>query len=300
VLLSCGTCVANPGVSPVSITATITTSSVAPIVITSTVSNGVLPSAVATVTITPGPAVAKPPVITKQGATQAGSVITLSATAKANNGTTPVVISFRQTGGPSVGIALAATAGTPPNQTATGTVTVPVSATATTFTFVAIATDSATGVQTTSGTISIKSPAILSDVVTITSVTYRPIVSRVGAPADLGKFNMIATSNETDLNPIPVGMTMNAILVNNTLAANIPGSTALPITVPLKYTPADLPNTPAPVCGATACWVGDATGLIQDTSKIPAVLVAPTTVTVKSSLGGTASVSQGNAVFTIR
>src|SRR5206468_8952646 len=101
-------------------------------------------------------------------------------------------------------------------------------------------------------------------------------VSRVDAPTELGKRTIIATSNETDINPIPVGMTMNAIVVNSTLAANIPGSTALPITVPLKYTAADVPNTVAPVCGATACWVGNATGLIQDTSQIPAVLVAPT------------------------
>jgi hypothetical protein len=300
VLFSCGTCTANPGVSPVSITATITTRSVSPIAITTTVSNGVLPAASGTITIIPAVAGSLPPLVTAQGATQAGPVVTVSATAKAANGTTPITISFRQVGGPSIGMALTATTGAPPTQSATASFNVPVSAAASTFKIVPIVTDPVTGLQTTGAVISITSPAILSDVLTITNVTYRPIVSRVGAPADLGKLTIVVSSNETDVNPLPDGMTMNAIVVNNTLPANVPGSTALPITVPLKYTPADVPNQPAGGCGATACWVGDATGLIQDTSKTPAVLVAPTTVTVRSSLGGTASVSQGNAVFVIR
>ncbi|MDB5955804.1 hypothetical protein [Ramlibacter sp.] len=300
VQFSCGTCLPTTGVSPVSVTATITTTSTTPILITSAVSNGVLPTAIANITFTPAVVNTKPPIVTKTSGTQSGSLVTLNATAKANNGLSPVTISFRQTGGPSVGIALQPTSGTPPNQTGVATVTVPVSPSPATFSFVAVVTDPANGLQTTSGTITVKSPAVLSDFVTITAVTYRPIVSRVGAPADLGKLNITASSNETDINALPAGMTMNAILVNNTLPANVPGSTALPITVPLKYTAADVPNAPAPLCGPTACWVGNATGLIQDTSQVPAVLVAPTTVTVKSSLGGAASVSQGNAVFTIR
>jgi hypothetical protein len=299
VTFSCGICALNPGVSPVTITATITTNSVTPIVITSTVSNGVLPNANGTVTITPAPLTAKPPVVTKQAGTQAGSTVTLSATAKANNGTTPITISFRQTGGPAVGLALSPTTGLPPNQSATATFTVPVGPAAT-FTFVAIATDPTSGLTATSGTITVKSVAVLTDSVTITSVAYRPIVSRVGAPAELGKLNIIASSNETDVNPVPVGMTMNATIVNATLPLNVPGSTALPITVPLVFTPADVPGTLTPTCGPTACWVGNVNQVIQDTSQSPAVLVAPTTVTVKSSLGGTASVSQGNPVFTIR
>jgi hypothetical protein len=238
-------------------------------------------------------------VITKQAGAQVGATITLSATAKSNTGNTPVVISFRQTGGPAVGLALSPTTGAPPNQSATATATVPVGPSAT-FTFVALATDPATGLTTTSGTISIKSVAVLTDTVTITSVAYRPIVSRVGAPAELGKLNMVVNDNETDTNPLPVGMTMTATIVNNTLPLNLPGSTALPISIPLLYTPADVPGTLTPVCGATACWVGNVNQVIQNTSVTPSVLVAPTTVTVKSSLGGTASVSQGNPVFTIR
>ncbi|MDB5954416.1 hypothetical protein, partial [Ramlibacter sp.] len=300
VQFSCGTCVANPGVSPVSITATITTKSVTPIAITTTVSNGVLPASSGTITIIPAVAGSLPPIVTTQGATQAGPTVTLSATAKAANGTSPITISFRQVGGPSVGLALLPTTGAPPNQSATATLTVPVSAAASTLKFVTIVTDPATGLQTTGATFSVTSPAILSDVLTITNVTYRPIVSRVGAPADLGKLTIVVSSNETDVNPLPDGMTMNAIVVNSTLPANVPGSTALPITVPLRYTAPDVPNSPAVVCGPTACWVGNATGLIQDPTQTPAQLVAPTTVTAISSLGGTASVSQGNAVFRIR
>jgi hypothetical protein len=143
-------------------------------------------------------------------------------------------------------------------------------------------------------------PAVLIDAVTITNVTYRAIVSRVGAPAELGKLNITATSNETSTNPVPPGMTMNAVIVNSTLASTVPGSTALPITIPLKFTPADVPGTLTPVCGPTACWVGDAAQVIEDTTQTPALMLAPTTVTVNSSLGGTVGVSQGNPVFTIR
>ncbi|GAB3766763.1 hypothetical protein GCM10028796_26610 [Ramlibacter monticola] len=300
VSFSCGTCIPSAGPSPYTVIATVTTTKTGTIAFNTVVNNGVLPSQVATASIVVASAASKPPVVTKQGSTQAGAVVTLNATAKADNGVTPITLAFQQTGGPTVGIGPVTLAGLPPNQVGTANFTVPVSAAQTQFTFVAIATDPTTGMTTTSNPITVKSPAILADVVTITSVAYRAIVSRVGAPAELGKLNIIATSNETNLNPVPVGMTMNTTLVNSSLPASVPGSTALPITVPLKYTPADLPGTLTPTCGATPCWVGDVTGVIQDTSKVPAVLVAPTSVTVRSSLGGNATVNQGNAVFTIR
>jgi hypothetical protein len=300
VSFSCGTCPPQPADSPYSVVATIATTKSGPIAITVVVSNGVLPSATGSVTVNVAAANTKPPVVTKQGFTQSGSLVTLNATAKADNGVTPITIGFRQTGGPTVGIGPVTLTGVPPNQVGQATFTVPVSTVQTQFNFVAIATDPTTGLQTTSGTIQVKSPPVPSDFVTITNVTYRPIVSRVGAPADLGKLNILATSNETDFNPLPTGMTMTAIIVNASLPATVPGSTALPISVPLKYTPADVPGTLTPTCGATPCWVGDINNVIQDTTQTPAVLVAPTTVTVRSSLGGSASVNQGNAVFTIR
>jgi hypothetical protein len=300
VSMSCGTCTATAGTSPNRMVATIRTTSTNPIVFTVAVNNGVLPVAVSSITVNVAPKSSKPPVMVQQGFTQSGAIVTLNATAKASNGVSPITLSFRQIFGPEVGIGPVTLTGLPPNQVGTAQVTIPVSISAKTYTFVAVATDPSNGLSTTSGSIVVRTPAVLSDVVTITNVAYRPIVSRVGAPADLGKLNITATSNETNLNPVPVGMTMNAILVNNTLPNNVPGSSALPITVPLKFTAADPPGTAVPVCGATPCWVGDVNGVIEDTSQVPAVLVAPTSVTVKSSLGGTATVNQGDAVFTIR
>jgi hypothetical protein len=300
VTFSCGACPPQPAVAPYSVTATITTTKTGPIDFIVAASNGILPSPAATLTVNVAAANNKPPVVTKQSGIQAGSTVTLSATAKASNGTSPITISFRQTGGPAVGLTVGPTTGLAPNQSANATFVVPVSPTSATFTFVAIATDPSNGLTTTSGTITVKSTPVLLDAVTVTNVTYRAIVSRVGAPAELGKLNITATSNETDLNPIPPGMTMNALISNSTLPANLPGSTALPITVPLVFTAADVPGTLTPTCGPTACWVGNATQVIANTTQTPAVYLAPTQVTVRSSLGGSAGVTQASPVFTIR
>jgi hypothetical protein len=170
---------------------------------------------------------------------------------------------------------------------------------AATLTFVATVTDTATGLTKTSGTITVKVNATPPDTINITSVTYRPIVSRVGAPAEFGKFQIVATSSAL---PAPPGMTMNAILVNDTLPATMLGSTALPISLPLLLTAADPPGTPAGagVCGATPCWTTLVSGVIADTRQTPGVYVAPTLVTVRSSLGGVATITPANPLFVIR
>jgi hypothetical protein len=137
-------------------------------------------------------------------------------------------------------------------------------------------------------------------VVTITAITYRPIVSRVGAPAEFGKFQITANSTAV---PAPLGMTMTATLVNNTLPATMLGSTAQPISVTLLLTGADTPAIIAAglaVCGPTPCWTTLIAGVIADTGQTPAIYVAPTSVTVKSSLGGTATMLQGDPLFIIR
>jgi hypothetical protein len=301
VTFSCGTCTASAGTSPVTVTATFATTKAGPVAITATVSNGVLPAATSTVTVNVLSTTSKPPVVTKQGFTQSGSTVTLNATAKADNGVTPITIAFKQIGGPTVGIGPVTLTGVPPNQVGTANFTVPVSATQLQLTFVAIATDTATGLTTTSGSITVKPTVVLSDFVSFASVAYRAIVSRVGAPADLGKLTIIANSNETNLNPVPAGMTMTATYSNSLLPATVPGSTAQPLTLPLVYTPADLPGTLTPTCGtAAACWVGNITGVIQDTSQTPSVLVNPDSVTVRSSLGGSATITPANPLFTIR
>lgn len=158
VSFSCGICTASAGIAPVSITATITTKSTAPIIINTTVANGVLPNAVDTLTIVPeaGAAASKPPIVTKQAGVLAGATVTLSATAKANNGASPITISFLQTGGPTVELLLDPTTGLPPDQSATATFVVPVDTIGQTFTFVAVATDPASGLTTNSGTITVK------------------------------------------------------------------------------------------------------------------------------------------------
>ncbi len=203
VTFSCGICALSASTSPVTVTATITTTKTGPIAISATVSNGVLPNATTSVTVNVAAANTKPPIVTKQGFTQTGATVTLNATAKADNGTTPITIAFRQTGGPTVGIGPVTLTGVPPNQVGTANFTVPVSATQTQFTFVAIATDPTTGLTTTSGSITVKSKAVLADFVSFTSVAYRPIVSRVGAPADLGKLTIIANVERDQPEPGP-------------------------------------------------------------------------------------------------
>jgi len=117
----------------------------------------------------------------------------------------------------------------------------------------------------------------------------------VGAPAEFGKFNLTATSNASVA--VPTGMTMNATLTAR--LAN--GTISAPVTIPLLLTPADLPGTAVPVCGATPCWVGATVNVILDaTGGTPGVYVAPDTITVKSSLGGTSTILLGNPVYTIR
>jgi hypothetical protein len=114
---------------------------------------------------------------------------------------------------------------------------------------------------------------------------------------NVGKLTITAVSSAT---PAPVGMTMNATFVNNTLPANVSGSTALPLSLQLILQAADLPGTITPVCGATPCWTGSVVAVINDTTKSPAVNIPPTSVTVTSSLGGTATILQGNPLFVIK
>jgi hypothetical protein len=297
---SCGLCTPTPGTSPVSVNAALTTTTPGPVVFTVTVSNGVAPDTTADVTVNVGAATSKPPIVTKTGSSQLGSIVTLSATAKADNGASPLTISFQQTGGPTVGLSPVTLTGLPPNQTGNATFTVPVSTAPLQFTFVAIATDPTTGLSTTSAAFTVKASVVTSDVVTIKSIAYTSIVSRVGAPSLLGKLQVIATSNETNANPLPTGMTMNATIVSSSIPATVPGSTKLPISLSMVYTQADLPGTLTPTCGATPCWVGLATGVIENTSVTPSTMTYPTLVKVTSSLGGSASMGPSNPLYTIK
>jgi hypothetical protein len=315
VVMSCGVCA--PNAANATVTATFNAKAAGSLVFAVTVSNGVLPDATGSATVLVAAANAKAPTLksfTGAPANVAGGALgTLTAIGNTNPTGGAVTFSFKQTGGPAVivngailplgqPIPVTSTSGAAPaDQTAKATFTAPTVAVAANMTFQACVTDTTSGLVTCGSAtqVTLKVLATPPDVINFLVVTYRPIVSRVGAPASLGKLNMDVTSSAT---PPPLGMTMTATIVNNTLPANVPGSTALPITMQLLYTPADLPGTPIglTICGPTPCWDGLLDGVIQNTSVTPAVLVAPTSITVRSSLGGTATITPANPLFTIR
>lgn len=122
------------------------------------------------------------------------------------------------------------------------------------------------------------------DVLTINAATWD---NRVGK----GKVNFIVTSSTS---PAPAGMFMVATLSNAALAPTVPGSTANPISSEMVQV-SNSPSTPAVCPTAAACWQLLAPGYIidpagQNGNGIP-TLVPPTTISVRSSLGGTNTTS---------
>ena len=107
-----------------------------------------------------------------------------------------------------------------------------------------------------------------------------------------GKVNFVVTSSRT---PAPAGMFMVATLSNSALGAAVPGSTANPISSDMVQV-ANSPASPR-VCppGLAPCWQLLAPGYIidpagQNGNLIP-TLVPPTTIEVRSSLGGFSTTS---------
>jgi hypothetical protein len=316
VVMSCGVCA--PNAANATVTATFNPTTAGGLVFGVTVINGVLPNATGSVTVTVAAATAKAPTLKSFVATPSnlngGGIGTLTAVGNSNPTGSAVTFSFKQTGGPAVlvggvvvplgqPIAVVSTSGAAPaDQTAVAKFSAPFVPVTGKMTFQACVTDTVSKLVTCSSTTAqtVNVAATPADVLTVTVATYRPIVSRVGAPAQLGKFNMNVTSSASPSTPPPAGMTMTAFIVNNTLPANVAGSTALPIVMPLLFTPADVPGTLTPVCGATPCWVGLVDGIIQDPTVTPTGLLAPTLVTVKSSLGGTVTTFPGDGIFVIR
>lgn len=104
-----------------------------------------------------------------------------------------------------------------------------------------------------------------------------------------GKVNIVVISTAT---PAPAGMFMVATLSNAALPPTVPGSTANPIQSEMVQV-ANSPATPAACPTAAPCWQLLAPGYIidpfgQNGNGIP-TLVPPTTVSVRSSRGGTAT-----------
>jgi hypothetical protein len=121
-----------------------------------------------------------------------------------------------------------------------------------------------------------------SDALTINTATWD---NRVGK----GKVNVVVTSSRS---PAPAGMFMVATLSNAAVAAAVPGSTANPISSEMVQV-ANSPATPAACPTAAPCWQLLAPGYIidpagQNGNGIP-TLVPPTTISVRSSLGGTST-----------
>jgi hypothetical protein len=315
IVLSCGVCL--PNANNATVTATFNPTKAGSLVFAVTVSNGVLPTATGSATVAVAAANAKAPTLKSftgaPSTLNGGALGTLTAIGNTNPTGGAVTFSFKQTGGPAVFVngavvplgqpipVSSATGAAPADQTAKATFTAPFVPAAGNVTFQATVTDTTTGLTTSSSATAVKIGvnATPPDTINITSVIFRPIVSRVGAPAEFGKFSVVASSTAL---PAPVGMTMTATLVNDTLPATMLGSTSLPINLPLLLTAADPAGTPvgAGVCGPTPCWTTLVSGVIADTRQTPGIYVAPTLVTVKSSLGGTATITPANPLFVIR
>jgi hypothetical protein len=106
-----------------------------------------------------------------------------------------------------------------------------------------------------------------------------------------GKLSVVATSSAIKSAMPPTGMTMTLSYWNKDIASGRPGSATSPISTAMSLVQ-DLPGQP-PVCASVLpCFVASPTSVIGTTSSsgLP-VFVPPTSVVVKSSLGGAATVT---------
>jgi hypothetical protein len=293
--MSCGVCA--PNANNATVTATFNPTAAGTLTFGVTVLNGVLPNATGSASVIVAAATTKAPTLKSFNGSptsvNGGVLVTLTAIGNTNPTGGKVSFSFKQTGGPAVTISPITTTGTAPgDQTGKATFIAPFLTTKTNLTFQATVTDTSTGLTTTGGSsqVSISVAPTPPDTIAFLGgvVNYLDLGNVGGVTAQRGKLTISVTSTAT---PPPPGMTMTATFFNNTLPANVPGSSALPISVPLLFTAADPPGTTAAgaVCGAAPCWTTLVSGVIANTSITPAVLVPPTTVTVRSSLGGTAT-----------
>ena len=124
------------------------------------------------------------------------------------------------------------------------------------------------------------------DTVRITTAVWD---NRVGK----GRVNLVVASSRT---PAPTGMFMVATLWNNLLPPEMPGSAANPISSEMVLVSNSMARGAATICPTSdPCWQLDAPGYIvyapgQNNNGIP-TMVAPTSISVRSSLGGTAFTS---------
>ena len=103
------------------------------------------------------------------------------------------------------------------------------------------------------------------------------------------KVTIAATSSA---NPAPDGMFMTATIWNSWMTPSAPGGADNPIVAQLSLTWNSVAE-PTACPGASPCWRLSAPGFLIDPAVAPFVpeLVPPTNIVIRSSLGGTASVS---------
>jgi hypothetical protein len=135
--------------------------------------------------------------------------------------------------------------------------------------------------------------AIVTDSITVGTIIWD---NRKGK----GKLSIVAYSSViTNLSPLPpLGMTMTAIIWNSTLPSFATGSESHPISVSMTLIK-DVAGQPI-VCGTgLPCFSANLTDVIADASSPLAIplMLAPTTVVVRSSLGGVGTAT-GNRIRT--
>jgi hypothetical protein len=104
-----------------------------------------------------------------------------------------------------------------------------------------------------------------------------------------GALSIVATSTAlaAGMTTAPAGMSMTAMFWNRNLPASARGGAGNPVLLPMSFA------TGTACASATPCFVGAASGVIVDPASPPEapVLLEPTSVVVRSSFGGSATVS---------
>jgi hypothetical protein len=104
-----------------------------------------------------------------------------------------------------------------------------------------------------------------------------------------GALSIVATSTAlaAGMTTAPAGMSMTAMFWNRNLPASARGGAGNPILLPMSFA------TATACASATPCFAGAASGVIVDPASPPEapVLLEPTSVVVRSSFGGSATVS---------
>jgi hypothetical protein len=248
---------------------------------------------VGAVTVTGPPA---PPVITVYPGTNltvnAVSAVLLSATATDSTGL-PVAITWFQSGG----LQPSGAAVTPPNQPNAISFTAPYSTGQMEFT--AVATNPNTGLSS-AAKVTVNVGNQLRDFVTINNVTWTNSIQ------NRGKLDVVAVSSAP---PTPDGMPQAGLQLYVQATATVyqfvqdaNGWYQLQTSqVPLSGTPLPMffaPTGNPAVCpaGLPSCWQFTTAGVIVDPNQA-GLFIPPDTVTVTSSFGGTATISQGSTQF---